>query len=502
MDARELVNATVFSLEEVEVGRPNRDIAIEMAEALAGEYPERYALGVSHGELVAIKDARACYPKDPGVCRYRTIDYNIVRLANGAAIELCVSNQFVGLKNESESGDLAAWKKRISDVPWKEHVERVRQLVLDLEEAGWILPVMDLESYQARQVRMVNRAGSVFYDGRGFSKIVKEPLVIPDGIDLVVADSAGEMSQGMIEGLIDALNRLFNDKQGKAVTVSRKNDLERLSADQVGLIVLPSEWVPSPRDPLYAFLQQLESTKAKFQLSLAKSLHNRFSLQNIAFSLFELAGGLGWTTETHRARTIISLDAGHARVASLSRWCATRYESKSSKVDVAFYDSERKENLTEAVFERIAAKWSGKGYEVWRDGRWHKDDVSWIQPKFPASQCYEVIKNPRSVLYRGSIESPAVPHLGDCVRYENGHYLVQTIEVDGAKGYQRPLRVRGDIDGEQLDDIVSLCKRPAKSIYHSSRLPIPLYWADRASKLTVDGWLKAIGQGWGLAGPL
>lgn len=108
----------------------------------------------------------------------------------------------------------------------------------------------------------------------------------------------------------------------------------------------------------------------------------------------------------------------------------------------------------------------------------------------------EVKKSPNAILWRtdGAHIDPA--EFGDALLDEHGDVLLQTTPQN-VRDYVHPVRLsaRGGCTEAMAAAFLHQHAMPGLSLFHISRLPGTLYFADLISKLTADGWPKAIGRG-------
>ena len=82
---------------------------------------------------------------------------------------------------------------------------------------------------------------------------------------------------------------------------------------------------------------------------------------------------------------------------------------------------------------------------------------------------------------------------------DHGEVLVQTVPQN-VRDTIHPVRLStGFARPEELAAVfLHQQAMPGLSLFHMSRLPGTLYFADLVSKLTADGWPKVIGRGFNL----
>lgn len=85
---------------------------------------------------------------------------------------------------------------------------------------------------------------------------------------------------------------------------------------------------------------------------------------------------------------------------------------------------------------------------------------------------------------------------GDAAIDPHGDLLLQTVP-QSVQDYIHPVRLttHGADPITLATNFLHQQAVPGLSLFHMSRLPGALYYADLVSKLTGDGWPKAIGRG-------
>lgn len=497
-----MIGATIFLLDTATKGQSIKDLLREIARDVADEYPDKYEAIGTHRAVVGIRDSRVHFPQDKQHCRYRTIAANAVRLDGGLALEFCVANRFEPEPSTSGHPGYDKWRNNASRIEWPEHIERVRDFVLDAEDAGWLMPLAEVRDTCEVAVNCINGDGVTPYRPKLFSHLARQPLRAADGISLKIVDMAGVDRSKMEAPFRQALAASFVGTPIDAIQVSSTPTPSPLTRHEMGLLVVSSRWTPAANDLTTKYIAEMEQAGHLFRICQDSTLSNGYARNNIAFTLFKLAGGVPWSTELRQHRRILALDAGHDAERRRSQWCAASLDTETEQIEIHHTRVGLREDLTEATVNRLLEQTSSGHDEVWRDGKWHKHDRTWFESDAVDSSFHELVKNPRAVLFRGSLEDPSPPAFGDCVQLDRHHWLLQSLEASGLTGYSRPLRLRGAVDEDQVHDILALTKRPLDSLSHSSRLPSPMFWADRASKLSISGWMRAVGHGWQLPCPL
>ena len=139
---------------------------------------------------------------------------------------------------------------------------------------------------------------------------------------------------------------------------------------------------------------------------------------------------------------------------------------------------------------------------VCRDGRMSQEK-SLMEARADAENrpIIESKKSPKAILWRNASTGIRPAEFGDALSDSHGEFLVQTCKQN-IQDYIHPVRLT--IRSEQPIDVATTFLHqqavPGLSLFHMSRLPGALYFADLVSKLTRDGWPKAIGRGFRVSG--
>lgn len=491
------IRATVFDLGEVDLERSNLDVIKELSVSLIEEFPKIYGTPPSRYSLASIIPSRKVFPSQPGCWCQRVARAGIRRFSNQAYLELGLGNEFSpSCDQESTQADQSfkKWKKAASDIPWLEHVEAIRHVLVDLQEAGWFLPLAQTRCYKARPPKLESGGKLITGFPSRLSDLGRTPLrripatsiaVKGAWADAPVSRVARELNSGC------GSNLFLKRPAFRAASAGEHSD--------IAILLVPQNRPLSPGNPEVELVAEIESTGAIFSVCQPGSLTNRFALANILFGLAMRQGAVPWTTRLHRERVITAVDAGHMPAKQKSRWAIANYDTTSLQASVQVRDGVLEENLDDLLSDNTTAG-SARSTELWRDGKLHSRDRKLIAKRFPSAGVVELIKRPDVVLFRGNLDSPEPPQPGDSVINPDGSALVQNSVASRSGAYKQPIRARSeDFNEEELcDDLLALTLRPTRSLYHTSILPAPVYFADRASKLSIDGWLRAVGNGWRL----
>lgn len=491
------VRASQFDLAEVDLARSNLDILQEFGASLLEEYPEDYGGCRRRYALAGIRSTRNAFSLDLSHSCQRIVRANVRRTSNQACLELAIGNEF---HPDFGNGDLPRtaayekWRKSASEIPWREHIELIRKVIIDLQEIGWFLPMAQSRAMTELPFRLETRKRTFSSFPTKVSSLASAPLRSVRAPEIAVKGTWGEAPISRVAGILNdsAHSPLFSDRptfrpaklkepcQASIVLVPQNGDLD-MESDEVDRIA------------------ELETSGQIFSVCKPSSLSNRFPLGNVLFGLGMRLGAIPWTTRISHESVITAMDAGHRAEKSKSRWVVAAYDTKSQQTKLHVRDGALQENLDDLFSDESVRSDAGRT-ELWRDGKLHARDRGLIESRFSSAAVVEIIKKPDAVLFRGSLDDPSPPRPGDAVVGPDGSVLVQNSLCEKNGSYLRPLRARcSEIAPEVLcADLIALTARPTRSLFHVSTLPAPVYFADRASKLSLSGWLSAVGNGWHL----
>jgi len=491
------VRASQFDLAEVDLARSNLDILKELGTSLLEEYPEDYSSCRRRYALAGICSTRNIFSLDGAHSCKRIVCANIRRASDQACLELAIGNEFhpdFGNGYLPRTAAYEKWRKLASDIPWQEHIELIRKVIIDLQDIGWFLPMAQCSAMTELPFRLDTRNRTFSSFPTKVSNLATAPLRSVKAPEIAVKGTWDEAPISRVAGILNdsAYSPLFSDRpkfrpagfgepcQASIVLVPQNGDLDT-EAEEVNQI------------------GELETSGQIFSVCKPSSLSNRFPLGNVLFGLGMRLGAIPWTTRMSHESVITAMDAGHRAEKAKSRWAVAAYDTKSQRTKLHVRDGALQENLDD-LFSDESIGSNDIRAELWRDGKLHARDRRLIESRFPSAPIVEIIKRPDAVLFRGSLDNPSPPRPGDAVVGPDGSVLVQNSVCERNGSYLRPLRARSsDIEPEALcSDLVALTARPTRSLFHVSTLPAPVYFADRASKLSLSGWLSAVGNGWRL----
>ncbi len=493
-----MISTTVFDLSDLDTARTNRSIIEELSTELVNGFPEKYSKPGKPFVLGHLTRTTRTFKGERRYSAQKGIEASIYRFGNQVALGLCGTNDFsrdCADEGISSRPDFLKWRHAHGALSWKQHLEIVQEAILDLEEVGYLLPHIQTKGFSALEFSVFDQERSYGPAAFRASSMLKCPLQ---------KASVDEITISRIGGIPSRSKMRLPDFPGQVAGLFNRPPAIRASGAAQGsgnIILIPSAADQGDLAVLIRKIETLELKGTKFQLMQEESLFNRFSWPNALFSIAMKSGCQPWSTTMHNDGPRIALDAGHDPARRASRWAMSQYGCKAGELEISHFDGRLKENIEGDVLRAFSST-SPAQNEIWRDGRLHKRDAAAISRALSGSRIFEIIKSANLILFRGDINAPTPPRTGDCVILNECNTIIQTQNAKVSESYRRPLQARGEIDQKWCTDFVSLAFRPTRSIYNLSSLPAPLYFADRASKLSTSGWLSAVGNGWHLPAPL
>ena len=190
-----------------------------------------------------------------------------------------------------------------------------------------------------------------------------------------------------------------------------------------------------------------------------------------------------------------SLDAGHDWEGRTSRWVKAESDSDQVITNVQAFDTALAEHIPA---EQLNALWPSDATAVLcRDGRLAQERTIFEgRAAREGRSVIEAKKSPKAMLWRESPSGVRTAEFGDAMIDEHGEVLLQTVPQD-VRDYIHPIRL-SLCGGEPIALATSFLHQhslPGLSLFKMSRLPGTLYFSDLVSKMTADGWPKAVGRG-------
>lgn len=493
------LRASIFVLPEPSRHRPASDLWAEMGAAVASECGDMYVLGSRWQDRVC-RTAEVVVSPDRVMLRYRTIEARIRRQSGKPTLlDLSVGNLFsmaspqrpepVHIVNDVR---YAQWARHAAQVSLKDHVRLVGEFVGDLQDAGWVLEQAELTPLTIAPPQVCNGAGMRALPTEKFHQLVRRPAVWPaGGLGIAIVAPEGGRNDKAAEQIAQAMEALFGRSAPWAPRIFRATEP---TAEAVTLMLLEDRSDLADLHDLRLTLRNAESHGHGFKLAKASSLSKPYPAQNIAYDLFLIAGGRPWMPVEPQP-ALCSLDAGHDKDRARSRWVKVETSQRHGIVSVQAIDTELAEHIPAAVLPRL---WPTDAHAVLcRDGRMSQERAS-IEARAASEQrpLIEAKKSPKAMLWRESEAGLAPATFGDAVIDEHGDVLLQTVRQN-VRDYVHPVRLTTQ-GGDTIDLATAFLHQqavPSISLFHMPRLPGALYFADLVSKLSSDGWPKAIGRG-------
>lgn len=491
--------ASIFGLTEPGRRIPAKELWAEIAHDVAGEFNDRYSYREDWNYSIVVRDAASISP-DKTLARYRTIDAGIRRQpGRPTLLDLSVGNFFC--KAQAELGErlhvvndprFSKWARQAGQVPLHEHVRLVELFVEHVMDAGWMLEKSEITQFRVRPPMVRNGRGESLLPTKGFVQLARYPCVdVPSDTAFVVVDPSSSVARQTAHSLVQAFQGCFPGSLVRDTIVSCSR---RMVPSAINLVLLGEHDDLRELHEMRDMLRQAEAEGWRFKLAKAASLSKPYPTQNIAYDLFQIAGGRPWVPAFPQP-PFSSMDAGHSVEVRKSRWVKVESDSQLRIQDVKAVQTPLAEHVP---VECIDAMWpSQREAIVCRDGRFSQErGLMEARALSEERILIEAKKSPKAIMWRlnGTDTRPA--EFGDAVMDEHGEVLLQTMPQD-ERDYVHPLRllINGGRAEEMTTAFLHQHAMPGLSLFRMSRLPGTLYLADLISKLTSDGWPKAIGRG-------
>lgn len=496
------VRASIFSLIEPSRRTPARELWSEIARDVEEEFKDVYLYREEWRYRIVVRNGPSISP-DKSVVRYRTIEAGIRRQANKPTLlDLSVGNLFCNAASDPterlhvvSDPRYAVWARHAGQVPLAEHVHLVEQFIEHVMDAGWMLEKPEIMPFQVDPPGIRYGRGERLLPTKGFGQLARFPIVdVSPKTAFVVVDSRNSVARRAASSLEQAFSRCFPGSLVKGASVSYS---DRMAVSDVNLFVLDDRDDLNENRGLRDTLRQAEADGYRFKLAKASSLSKPYPMQNIAYDLFQIAGGRPWEPVSSQP-AFCSLDAGHSVELRKSRWVKVESDRQQRILNVRAVLTPLAEHVPSSCIDEL---WpSQKGAIICRDGRLSQERGS-MEKRATAEQrpLIEVKKSPKAILWRIEGDEIRPAEFGDAVRDDHGDALLQTVPQD-VRDYIHPVRLSGSGNRvvETATAFLHQHAMPGLSLFHMSRLPGTLYFADLISKMTADGWPKAIGRGFQL----
>src|SRR5690625_154086 len=450
-----------------------------------------------------LPDSKARSP-DGKLQRFRTVNVH-PRIKKGCPtlLDLEVDNWFCRADNPTcpvRVADIpdAGWARRESTIPLAECLALTRKVVRDLKQAGWVVKQAELKPLALEYPTIaVNGQTRRFTPGQT-SKLVRQALRYWPVSDFGVVGLGESDLQRAAKALSDAWAGLTAGS-GPSPNVHRQTAPEA-GGEIVSLVVIPNDVDLWERPDLLTKLVEWEAEGCRFKLARSTTLSKRFPLETGCYDLALISGFSPWIPELPVVPAT-GFDAGHDTGTQRSRWAAATANSRLQIESVATTDTPLAEHMPDRVLERF---WpDGADSMILRDGRLARERKEMMQRTTAESRpLVEVKKRPGTYLFRKRDKQDGGAQFADAVTDSHGEVLLQTLS-NGRGNYHQPLRISLLSVADRLPALQGLLAQtavPTLALFHGTRLPGVIYWADRASKLDRTGWSQVIGRGWHLPG--
>ena len=498
----ENLRASTYVLPEPSRTMPARALWAEMAHDLASEFPDQYEFAAVWGYRICLK-AEVSRSTDRLLVRYRTVEAAIRRRSGRPTLlDLSVGNMFATTSASPpeplhvvNDPRYAHWARQAGQVSLADHSRLIRQLTTDLMDAGWRLESATLRPFKILPPTVRNGRGVRPFPPEKFYHLAQYPAeVMEPGTDFAVVWADGTQAQRAVDQLSASLAQLLRVR-GSQLPIVRK--LRRMSPESVNLMLLNDQDDLTNMLGLRDELREAEAAGMRFKLAKLGSLSKPYPAQNIAYDMFQIAGGRPWVPAEPQS-AFCSMDAGHDKLGNRSRWVKVETDRQQTIRNVRVSDTGLAEHLPAHLIDEM---WPSDATSIaCRDGRLAQEkSVMEARAAAESRPLIEAKKSPKAILWRASENGERPAQFGDAVMDEHDEVLLQTVPQD-AHDYIRPLRLtlQGDDPIRLATAFLHQHAMPGLSIFRLSRLPGALYFADLVSKLTEGGWPKAAGRGFNI----
>lgn len=495
------IAASIFFLPEPSRQIDVRSLWAEMATDVTDEFPELYVLSAMQTKHRLILTNEVSPAADHKVIRYRVIEADIRRKpGQPTLLELSVGNLFSWTSasppeplHVADDPKYATWARNAAQIPLSDHVRLIRQFTADLMDTGWNLQMANLQAITIPPPQIQNQQRIQPLPNGKFQRLVQHPVSIGNndfGWTVVSQDSAS--AKWVAERLTRSRDVVFG-QFGQSLPPVRT--LRTLSLSAVNLIILGDQSDLNDMPDLRNTLREAETAGIRFKLAKLSSLEKTYPAHNIAYDLFLIGGGKPWNPVQPQP-SFCSLDAGHHKELAKSRWVRVETNEQQAITAVRVCETKLAEHMPSAVRNEM---WpTSANAIICRDGRLLQEKKSVearaLKENRPLIECK---KSPKAILWRESGARISPAEFGDAIIDDHDDVLLQTMSQD-LKDYRHPIRLtmkNKDAVVELTTTFLHQHAMPGLSLYRMSRLPGALYFADLVSKLTKNGWAKAVGRG-------
>jgi hypothetical protein len=479
-----------------------RELWREMASDVAGEFCDQYVFSGQWGYRICLQ-AEASTSPDKKLVRYRTIEATIRRRSgHPTLLDLAVGNMFASVLAEVpeplhvvNDPKYSLWARHAGEIPLADHVRLIRQFTGDLMDVGWVLQKIEQTVLHISPPMVQNGRGQQRMPMGNFHSLARYPakMMEPQLELAVVWPEIATASR-----IADQLTRSFSDLFGShAQHLPPIRKLRKPEPGAVNLVLLDDRKdlndLPEMRDTL----REAEAAGTRFKLAKLGSMGKTYPARNIAYDMFLIGGGKPWLPVSEQL-AFCSMDAGHHAELGKSRWVKVETNKMHDITQVSVADTGLAEHMPPAILD---AMWpASTDALICRDGKLSQERA--VMERRAAAEGRPLIeskKSPKAILWREGDNGIHPAEFGDSVVDPHGDVLLQTVP-QSVRDYIRPVRLT-----VQGGDTVALATAflhqqavPGLSLFKMSRLPGALYYADLISKLTGDGWPKAVGRGFGV----
>ncbi len=497
----EQLQASIYQLPEPGGRRRTaRDLWGEISQDLTAEFPETYVVHDDRPFRIQLLSEQVS-SADRSLVRFRTIDAHIRRRpGHPTLLDVAVGNSFFYSNGTTPPARVHAatlagyerWTKSASSISLAEHTRLISRFVSDLLCAGWTVESDQCRSIHLPALEISTQRGVRPFPIEKLSLIERMPVRLPpEGLHVHVVAGNKTTSDRAADQLADAFRGLL---RGPSVKPPRITSDIRISNTSTNLILLDEQEDLNANRMRRDELRTAEAAGVSFKLSRIRTIAEPYPAQTLAADLFHLAGGRLWLPASCQT-PFCSLDAGHDREAGRSRWVKVESGREHEITSVLVRDTTLAEHLPAELLGRF---WPCDPKAILcRDGRLAQErDAFESRAAAESRPLIEAKKSPGAVMWCNAGVEITAARAGDALLDSHGELLLQTVSQTG-HDYVRPLRL-ATCGGDPVEVALQFYHQqamPGLQFFKMSRLPGSLYFADLLSKLTIDGWPKAIGRG-------